>query len=67
MDNWILIYESSFIHEIQIIKAVLDNHDIKNVIVNKTDSIYPMNGSVELYVMQEDALKSRHFIQSEIR
>lgn len=67
MDNWTLIFESIFIHEIQIAKAILDSHDIKNVIVNKTDSIYPSNGAVELYVMQEEALKARHFIQAEIK
>ena len=54
-------------HEIEIVKSVLDNHDIKNVVVNKTDSIYPSNGAVELYVMNEDALKARHFIKSEIK
>jgi hypothetical protein len=51
-------------HEIEIVKAVLDGHGIQSVSVNKTDSIYPSNGAIELYVMKEDALKARHFISS---
>lgn len=54
-------------HEIQIAQSILDQHDIPNVVVNKTDSIYPVNGQIELYVMQDDALKARHYLQTEMR
>ena len=66
-DNWIPIFESFFMHEIQIAQSILDQHDIPNVVVNKTDSIYPVNGQIELYVMQDDALKARHYLQTEMR
>ena len=67
MNNWTVIFESSFAHEIQIVKALMEEHGIRTVEVNKNDSAYPSSGAIELYVNKEDAVRARHFIKTQIR
>lgn len=61
MDDWKNIYSSHFEHKIGIVKAVLKEHGIESVIVNKKDSFY-LFGELELYVSQDDVLKAKNII-----
>ena len=61
MDNWENVYTSTFEHKIGIVKAVLKEHDIDSVIVNKKDSFY-LVGEIELYVNQDDVLRAKNII-----
>lgn len=47
--NWICIYSTIYEHEVQIVKALLLDHDIKSVAINKRDSNY-LFGNIEIYV-----------------
>ncbi len=61
MEGWTLIYRSNKIHEIEFIKAQLQEFNIISVIVNKQDSFY-LIGDIELYVSVEDAFNANQLI-----
>jgi hypothetical protein len=61
MEGWTLVYMGNKIHEIELIKAQLQEFNIVSVIVNKQDSVY-LIGDIELYVNVEDAFTANQLI-----
>jgi len=64
MEGWENVYISQFEHKIGIVKAVLKDHGIDSVVVNKKDSFY-LVGELELYVNHEDVLRAKNIIIKE--
>lgn len=62
--NWKNIYETSFEYKARIVQAVLKDHGIEGVIVNKKDSAY-LFGEVELHVADEDVMRAKSIINKE--
>ena len=64
MADWIVIYKSAILNNVEIVKAVLADNNIFAVIVNKTDSMYPQltNGDIELNVNSNDVISAKHLI-----
>ena len=50
-------------HKIEIVRAVLNDQDIKSVVVDKRDSSYFMVGDIEIYVSNEDAILAKIIIE----
>lgn len=48
--DWIKIYTSSSLHKALIVEAVLKDHEIDVVQLNKQDSSYLNFGEIELYI-----------------
>lgn len=48
--DWIKIYTSSNLHKASIVEAVLKDHEIDVVQLNKQDSSYLNFGEIELYI-----------------
>ena len=64
MDSgWQCIYFSNLLHKIEIVRAVLEDHDIKSVVIDKRDSSYIMVGDLEVYVSNEDAILAKIIIE----
>lgn len=61
--NWTCIYASSKVHEVEIFRGLLADHQIHAVVINKQDSAY-LFGEAELYVKTDDALTARHIISN---
>jgi hypothetical protein len=61
--NWQCIYFSNLLHKIEIVRAILEVHDIKSVTVDKRDSSYIAVGDIELYVPNEDAILAKIIIE----
>ena len=59
--NWEKIYASAQQHQVSIVKALLDENDIKSVEINKKDSSYAF-GEIELYVDRENIIKAKYII-----
>lgn len=68
MANWQKVYENSVQHRVEIVKAILEDHDIPAIIVSKKDSAYQLNnlGSFELHVTSENTLEAIKIINEEI-
>jgi hypothetical protein len=63
MDNsWQCVYYSNQLHKIEIVKAVLEDQNIKSVVVDKRDSNYIAVGDIEVYVPNEDAILAKIII-----
>lgn len=60
--DWQVIYSSSQEHKLEIVKAVLEDHDISSHIINKKDSIY-LFGELELYVKGDNVIRAKRIIK----
>ena len=59
--NWVLIYSSDKINDIETVKSFLAENNINAVDINKKDSAY-LFGEIELYVNQKDAFTAKQII-----
>jgi len=50
-------------HLVEIVKAVLADHNIPAVVVDKRDSSYVSIGDIEVYVSEENAILARVIIE----
>ncbi len=62
--DWIRIYTSSHPHKVNIVKAVLEDNQIKAFEVNKKDSAYIFIGDIDLFVHKNDEVLSRFLIKT---
>jgi hypothetical protein len=63
--NWVKVYESPFLHQVELCKAILADENIDAVIVNKQDSMYVTinsNTDIELYVDKEQVVVAKHLL-----
>jgi len=62
--NWIKIYSTSQLHKAEIVRAVLEDHDIPTTEMNKMDSmhIHLTVGEIEIFVAQENVIRASHLI-----
>ena len=63
MKGWVKIMDGEDRITIKLASSVLEEHDIRNVILDKKDSSLHMFGKVELYVQDEQALKARQILK----
>ena len=63
--GWTKIHITSDRFSGEVIKNMLENHDIACVIIDKKDSAYQVFGEVELYVHQENVIKAKHLINKQ--
>ncbi len=61
MDNWVKIQSFSRIHQAELRKDILEQNDIKAVIVNEKDSLFLL-GEIELYVEAFNEKKAKALI-----
>ena len=59
--NWVSIYNSKFIHKVEIVRAVLLDNSIDSVVVNKQDSAY-LFGDIELHVHPDDVMLAKQIL-----
>ncbi len=61
MNGWTVVYADGFPPAVELRRAVLEEHGIPAVILNKRDSSY-LFGFVELLVQEEDAVRAESLI-----
>jgi hypothetical protein len=65
MVKWQKVYSDRLIHKAEIVKAVLEEHNLNPVIVNKQDSNYKF-GYFEIYVTPGEVIQAIKLIEDEI-
>ncbi|HNW52803.1 MAG TPA: DUF2007 domain-containing protein [Bacteroidales bacterium] len=60
-DNWVVIYSSDQLYEVEMVRNYLNDHGIECVVMNKKDSAY-MFGDIEVYVPTEEAFSAKQLI-----
>lgn len=63
MEGWVCIYSSNYIHQIEMVRGVLEENGITAIVVNKQDSLY-LIGEIELFVSHPDAFSATQIINS---
>lgn len=66
MAKWQKVYSSNQAYRAEIVKDVLEDAEIKAVIVNKQDSSYNNFGAHEIHVLPEDVIKAKQIIENDI-
>ena len=61
MNGWMVVYSDGFPPAVELRRAVLEEHGIPAVVLNKRDSSY-LFGFVELLVQEEDAVRAESLI-----
>ena len=59
--GWVRVFSSGDLFKIEMIKALLQRHNIECVILNKQDSVY-FFGEAEIYVLTENSFEAKQLI-----
>lgn len=65
MTNWQRVYSTQLAHHAEIVKGVLETHEVPAVVLSKKDSSY-LFGFYEVHVAADDAVKALKVIADEI-
>ncbi|MBV6645980.1 MAG: DUF2007 domain-containing protein [Cyclobacteriaceae bacterium] len=65
MTDWQKVYEDNTSYRVEIVKAILEDHQLKPVIVNKKDAAYQF-GTFEVHVASDQVLRALKIIKDEI-
>ncbi|UZD21041.1 DUF2007 domain-containing protein [Algoriphagus halophytocola] len=66
MENWIKVFESPMQVRAEIVKGVLEEHQIQAVVLNKKETVYQIFGQHEVLVQKDDVIAANNLIQNEI-
>jgi len=65
MSAWKTVFTTNQQYQAEIVKDVLEDHNLQPVIVNKKDSAYHF-GYFEIHVSEDEVLKAMQIIQNDI-
>lgn len=65
MTKWQKIFTDELLYRAEIVKAVLDDHQIESIIISKKDTSYHF-GAHELLVLPDDVLQAIRIIKEKI-
>jgi len=60
-DNWVVIFSTAQLYEAELVKAIMADHNIESVVMNKKDSNYGF-GDIDVYVPTNEAFKAKQLI-----
>ncbi len=63
MEGWSCIYTTTFLHEAELIKGMLEENLITAIVVNKQDSFY-LFGDIEIHVPNANAFEATQLLKS---
>ncbi len=63
-NDWICIFATQYDYTAGLVKAILEDNEIKCFILSKKDSAY-LFGEIELFVAPDDVLKAKQILKKE--
>ena len=66
MDNWVKVFETEKQIRAEIVKGVLEENEVKAVVLNKKETVYQIFVTYQVLVLKEDILLATNLIQNEI-
>lgn len=66
MENWNKVFETPMQVRAEIVKGVLEEHQIPAVVLNKKETVYQIFGYYEVHVQHENMMAANNLIQNEI-
>lgn len=64
--EWVAVYASPSPVRAEIVRAILEEHDIAAILINKKDSSYNSFGSVEVHIRNSDMVWALKIIEDEV-
>ncbi|GJM28561.1 MAG: hypothetical protein DHS20C17_11960 [Cyclobacteriaceae bacterium] len=64
--EWHKVFSTDQMHKAEIVKAVLTDHSMNPVLINKKDSSYHNFGEIEVHVTSEFILRARKIVEKDI-
>jgi hypothetical protein len=65
MGKWHGVFTSNLLYKAEIVKGILEENNLKPVIIQKQDSLYKI-GYFEVHVSEEEVIKAIKIIEDEI-
>lgn len=66
MDGWTCVYITSFLHEAELVRGMLEENQITAFLINKQDSVY-LFGDIEVHVPTDNAFTATQLINNRDR
>lgn len=66
MNNWIKVFESKGQVRAEIVKGILEEHNIAAVVLNKKETVYQIFGNYEVHVQRDNSVVAINLIKNEI-
>lgn len=60
--DWVSVYSSTQMHNIQLLKHLLDSYGIESIVLNQQDSFYVTIGDINLLVKNTDVIYAKKII-----
>ena len=63
--DWIKVFSTEVTYLGELVKALLEQENIKSIDLNKTDSMHThlFNGEIEIYVQPNDVIRAKRLIE----
>lgn len=65
--DWVLLDSYSDSSKAHLVRALLDEHEIPTMILNKKDSAYGIFGQLEIYVHRDQAVTAVYLINKHLK
>ena len=62
-ESWKIVFTDTFLPKVELVKALLAEHDVPAIILNQQDSAHKTFGEIQLLVHRENYLKAFHLIK----
>jgi type III secretory pathway lipoprotein EscJ len=63
MGTWKVIFSTVSPHEAEVVRSMLEAHDIHAVVMDQRSSPYPHVGETELQVPQDDVMRALYLVR----
>lgn len=63
MGTWTLVFSTPSVQEAEIVKGLLEEHDIRAVLMDQRSSPYPHMGEARVYVQRDDVLQAIYLVR----
>lgn len=64
MGNWTLIFSAGSPHEAEMVRGLLEEHDIRAVVMDQGSSLYPPLAGAGVYVEPQEAVRALHIVRN---
>lgn len=64
MEDWITVFSSTMLYEIELYRQILQMEGIESVVLNQKDSFYVSIGDIKLKVKNTDVLRAKTIIEN---
>ncbi|MCA1763315.1 MAG: putative signal transducing protein [Cryomorphaceae bacterium] len=60
--DWVAVYTSGSLHNVELLKHLLNQSDIDAIVLNQQDSFYKTIGDIKLLVRRENVIPAKKII-----